>query len=81
MQHNNTRMLFKERIEIINDIVSEHKKTSTEAQDEIRSSERVIHWKLCKKQFLEPTVKEHMYQPESVKQNKTHYILRDYKIY
>ena len=42
--------------------------------------EKVIHWELCKKLKLDQTTKWYMLKPESVLNNGTHTILKDFEI-
>ena len=42
--------------------------------------EKVIHWELCKKFKFDYTNKWYMHNPESVLENETHNIIKDFEI-
>ena len=41
---------------------------------------KVIHWELCKKLKFDLTIKCYMYKSESIWENETHKLLRDFEI-
>ena len=41
---------------------------------------KVIHWELCKKFRFDPYCKLYMHNPESILENETDRILRDFEI-
>ena len=50
------------------------------AQTDYKTRHKVIHWELCKKFRSDHTNKWYMHNPESVQENETHKILRDFAI-
>ena len=70
-----------DRCETINLIISECSKLA-QKQYKLRNNwmGKVIHWELCKKLEFDHTNKWYMHNPESVLENKTHKLLRNFEM-
>ena len=81
MQQNSRCRLCGDRDEAINHILS---KCSKLAQKEYKTRHdwmsKVIHWELWKKLKFDHTNKWYMHNPESVLENETYQVLRDFEI-
>ena len=81
MQQNSKCRLCGDRDKMIYHIIRECSKL---AQKEYKTRQdwvgRVIHWELCKKLKFDHTNKWYMHKPESVLENGTHKLLRDFDI-
>ena len=81
IQQNIKCRLCGDRDETINQIISERSKL---AQKEYKTRhdwlDQVIHWELCKKLKFNHTIKWYVHKPESVLENETYKLLRDFEI-
>ncbi len=81
MQQNSRSRLSDDRDETIYHIIS---KCGKLAQKEYKNRHewvvKVIHWELCKKFKIDCANKGYMYKPESVLENETYKVLRDFEI-
>ena len=80
-QQNSKCRLYGERDEIINHLISKYCKLAQKVYKTRRDSMgKVIHWELCKKLKFDHTSKWYMHNPEYIRENETHKLLRDFNI-
>ena len=80
-QQNSKCRLWGDRVETINNIISECSKlTQKEYKTRHEWMEKVIPWELCTKYKVDHTDKWYMHNPKSTLENETHKILLDFDI-
>ena len=80
MQQNDKYRLYSGKDETINYMVSECSKLAQKKYKTRHKCSGVIHLQFCKKLKLDHTTKWYTHKPESVMENETHKILRDFEI-